>query len=38
MLQSSKLNTLWELAHNPSGASPQPLGSKLTEGCEQAGF
>ncbi len=37
MSHSGKLNTPNEPAHNPSGASPQPLGSLLTEGCEQAG-
>ncbi len=34
----SRLNTLRELAHNPSGASPQPLGSRLPRGCGLAGF
>ena len=30
----SKLNTPNEPAHNPSGASPQPLGSLLPKGCK----
>ena len=33
---ASKPNIPNGQAHNPSGASPQPLGSLLTEGVEQA--
>ena len=36
--QMGLLNTPNEPAHNPSGASSQALGSKLTEGCEQGVF
>ncbi len=35
--QMSKLYTPNEPAHNPSGASPQPLGSLLPKGCELGG-
>ena len=35
-LLTSRPNTLRELAHNPSGASPQPLGSKLPKGVGPA--
>ena len=36
-LQSSRLNTPNELAHNPSGAGSQPLGSKLPRGVGLGG-
>ena len=36
-LQSSRLNTPNELAHNPSGADSQPLGSKLPRGVGLGG-
>ena len=37
MIQTGLLTTPRELAHNPSGASSQPLGSKLTRGCGLSG-
>ena len=36
MFLFSRLNIPNGPAHNPSGAGPQPLGSKLTAPCEQA--
>ena len=37
MIQPGLLTTPRELAHNPSGASSQPLGSKRTRGCGLSG-